>query len=101
MQAGTAYMECHNQVAGIVYRNICTKYGLEAPSSKRKTPPKVVEKNQAKILWDFQIQTDKLVMASQPDIVLVHKLKKKTVVIDVAIPSNRDIKKKEHKKLEK
>lgn len=28
-QAGTAYMERHNQVDGMVYRNICTEYGLE------------------------------------------------------------------------
>ena len=31
MQAGSAYMERHNQVAGIVYRNIWTQYGLEGP----------------------------------------------------------------------
>ena len=37
MQAGTAYMERHNQVAGIVYRNICTEYGLEVPRSEWKT----------------------------------------------------------------
>ncbi|TWW57282.1 hypothetical protein D4764_07G0000010 [Takifugu flavidus] len=48
---------------------------------------------QAKILWDFQIQTDKLVVANQPDIVVV--------VIDVAIPSDSNIRKKEHEKLEK
>ena len=43
MLAGKAYMECHNQVAGIVYRNICAEYGLETPRSKWETPPKVVE----------------------------------------------------------
>ena len=101
MQAGTAYMERHNQVAGIVYRNICTEFGLEVPRSEWKTPPKVVENDQAKILWDFQIQTDKLVMANQPDIVLIDKQQKKAVVIDVAIPSDSNIRKKEHEKLEK
>ena len=34
MQAGSAYMERNNQVAGIVFRNICAEYGLEAPKSK-------------------------------------------------------------------
>ena len=67
MQAETAYMECHNQVASIVYRNICTEYGLEVPRSQWKTPPKVVDNDQAKILWDLQIQTYKLVMANQLD----------------------------------
>jgi len=55
----------------------------------------------AKILWDFQIQTDKQVMANQPDIVVVNKLQKKAVVIDIAIPIDSNINKKENKKLEK
>ncbi|KAI3377775.1 hypothetical protein L3Q82_008918 [Scortum barcoo] len=55
----------------------------------------------AKILWDFQIQMDKQVMANQPDIVVVDKEQKRAVVIDVAIPSDNRIRKKEHEKLEK
>ncbi|TWW69232.1 hypothetical protein D4764_18G0000380 [Takifugu flavidus] len=93
MLAGKAYMERHNQVAGIVYRNICTEYGLEVPGSRWETPPKVVENKQAKILWDFQIQTVKMVV--------VDKHRKTVVVIDVAIPNDSNIRKKEHKKLEK
>ncbi|KAF7659584.1 hypothetical protein LDENG_00296340 [Lucifuga dentata] len=50
MLAGTAYTEKHNQVAGIVYRNICAEYGLEVPKSKWETPPKVVENGRAKVL---------------------------------------------------
>ena len=69
MQAGTAYMEHHNQMARIVYRTICAEYGLEDPKSKWETPPKVVENDRAEILWDFEIQTDKQVMVNQPDIV--------------------------------
>ena len=101
MLAGKAYMERHNQVAGIVYRNICTEYGLETPRSKWETPPKVVENDRAKVLWDFQIQTDRMVMANQPDIVVVDKEQRKAVVVDIAIPSDCNIRKKEHEKLEK
>ncbi|TWW67366.1 hypothetical protein D4764_02G0004070 [Takifugu flavidus] len=101
MLAGKAYMERHNQVAGIVYRKFCTKYGLEVPGSRWETPPKVVENKQAKILWDFQIQTDKMMVTNQPDIVMVDKHQKTVVVIDVAIPSDSNIRKKEHEKLEK
>ncbi|TWW76591.1 hypothetical protein D4764_13G0012530 [Takifugu flavidus] len=101
MLAGKAYMERHNQVAGIVYRNICTEYGLEVPGSRWETPPKVLENKQAKILWDFQIQTDKMVVANQPDTLVVGKHRKTVGVIDVAIPSDSNIRKKEHAKLEK
>lgn len=33
----------------------------------------MVENIRAEVLWDFQIQTDKMVMANQPDIVVVIK----------------------------
>ena len=82
MQAGTAYMERHNHMAGIVCRNICAEYRLEVSESKCELPPKVVENDWAKILWDFQIQTDKQVRTNQLDIVVVDKLQKKAAVID-------------------
>ena len=59
MQTGTAHMELHNQVVGIVYRNVYAEYGLEVPKSKWEIPTKVVENDRAKIRWDFRIQTDK------------------------------------------
>ena len=40
-------------------------------------------------------------MANQPDIVLIDKQQKKAVVIDIAILSKSNIKKKDHEKLEK
>lgn len=42
----------------------------------------MVENNRAEVLWDFQIQTDKMVMANQPDIVVVIKQQKKAVDVD-------------------
>lgn len=53
----------------------------------------MVETEQAKILWDFQILTCKMVVTDQPDIVVVVK--------DVAILSDSNIRKKEREKLEK
>ena len=61
--------------------------------------PKVIENEQVMILWDFKIQIDKLVLANQPDIVVVDQ--RTAVVIDVAIPRDGNIRKKEHEKLKK
>ncbi len=61
----------------------------------------MVENEQAKILWDFQIQTYKMVVTDQPDMVVVDIQQKKAVVKDVAILSDSNIRKKEHEKLEK
>lgn len=55
----------------------------------------MAENDQAKILWDFQIKTDKLVMSNQPDIV-AGKQRNTAVVIDVAMQNNCKIRKKEN-----
>ena len=64
-------------------------------------PPKVVENNRAKVLWYSSFQTDKQLLANKADIVVVDKEQKRTVVIDVGIPADANIRKKEHEKIEK
>ena len=77
------------------------EYGLEVLGSRWETLPKVIENKCVKILSDFQIQTDKLVMANQPDTVVVDKHQRTAVVVDVAILRDGNIRKKEHEKLKK
>lgn len=74
-------------------------YGL---NGKWKTPPKVKVNevnDQAKIQWDFRVQADKKLIANQPGNVVVDKQQKKALAIDVAIPSDTTIKKKQHENL--
>lgn len=59
----------------------------------------MVKNKQAKILWDSQSQTDKLMMANQPDIMLFDKQQRGEVVTDIATPSDSNIRKEEHEKL--
>lgn len=73
-------------MVGIVYRNICVKYKLETPRSKWESSPKMEENDRVKILWDFQIQTNKMVIPNQTDIVIIDKKPRTAVAIDVAIP---------------
>jgi len=84
-------MEHHSQV---VYMNFSADYGLKVPKSKCGIHPKVVENDRAKILWNFQFQTDKLVMVletghNQMYIVVVGKLQMRAVVSDVATSTRR------------
>lgn len=65
------------------------------------TPPRVIENNQAKILWDFQLQMDKLVMSNQLDIVVVDTQRKTAIETDVAIPSDSNNRMRDLEKLEK
>lgn len=47
------------------------------------------------------MQTDKMAMDNQPNVVILDKQQRKAIVIDRAIPSDGNIKKKERDKLEK
>ena len=46
----------------------------------------VIENIKVKLLWDFNIQTDKVTEARQPDLVLVEQEKKECQIIYIAIP---------------
>lgn len=74
---------------------------MEVSRSKTVTPPRVIENDQAKILWDFQLQMDKLVMSNQLDIVVVDTQRKTAIETDVAIPSDSNNRMRDLEKLEK
>ena len=67
-----------------------------AGSSKRTTPPKVIELRSCGT--SILRSADKMVVANQLDIVAIEKMKK-VVEVDVSIPSDRNIRQKEHGKL--
>lgn len=54
-----------------------------------------MENNRGKILWEFHIQKVRQILTNQADIVVVDTDKKIAVVIDVVIPSDRNIRKKD------
>lgn len=61
----------------------------------------VIERDQIKILWDFNIQTNRIFEATKQDITLVEKLKRNCPFIDTAISGDHDIKVKVIDKLKK
>ena len=54
-----------------------------------------------KILWDFPTQTDKVIEHSWPDIVCINKKTKSCLIIDIAIPGDKNIITKEQEKIDK
>lgn len=46
MQAGITYTESHNQIVGIIYRNIYSIYGFDHPKTKWKIPKKIADNNE-------------------------------------------------------
>ena len=60
----------------------------------------VLENEDYKILWDFSIQTDHVIEAWRPDLVVVEKKERSWKIIDFAVPGDR-IEEKEKDKIEK
>ena len=51
------------------------------------------ESTNHKLLWDFKIQTDNKIEHNKPDIVVLDKIERKCLIIDVACPFDiRDLK---------
>ena len=54
-------------------------------------PQTVTEKEQVKILWDFEIRTDHIIPARRLDIVVTDKEQKTAIIINVAASADKSI----------
>ena len=52
-------------------------------------------------MWDFRIQTDHVIEARRPDLVVVDKKERSCKIIDFAVPGDSRIEEKEKDKIEK
>ena len=60
-----------------------------------------MENESVKLLWDFDIQTDRPITARRPDIVVQHKQTGQTYLIDIAVPADHNVRDKELEKVQK
>ena len=61
-------------------------------------PAPVLENHTHKLLWDFNIQTDHLISARIPDLIIINKKKKISKIFDFAVPADHKINLKEWEK---
>ena len=64
-------------------------------------PAPVKENATHTLLWDFNIQTDHLIPARRPDLIIINKIKRISKVVDFAVPADHRIKLKECEKRDK
>ena len=64
-------------------------------------PVPVLENDTHKLLWDFDIQTDHLISARRPDLIIINKKRKICKIVDFAVLADHRIKLKEYKKRDK
>ena len=90
-------------MARVIYWDLAGKCGFE-PNERwyDHVPDKVhLKMTIINFLWDFSIRTDHELGARSPDLLIVNKREKSCQIIDVAIPENGRVRKKEDEKVEK
>ena len=61
-------------------------------------PAPVLENDSHKLLWDFNIQTDQLILARRPDLIIINKKKRIGKIVDFGVPADHRINLKESEK---
>ena len=70
---------------------ILKHYNIKANDKWHEHQPETVTENEnVTILWDMQVHTDKTIKANKPDIITKDKQQKTCILIDMAIPSDRN-----------
>ncbi|CAB3260828.1 unnamed protein product [Arctia plantaginis] len=98
--ANGEYLHRHNQVARIVHQQLALKYhlvNLEVPYY-RYVPDPVLENGRATLYWDRSIITDRTIVANKPDIVVIDRLERRAMIVDIAVPHDENLVKVEKEK---
>ena len=100
--AQTAYLKRHDQVAAKIYWQLVRNSNMDVPYECWLLQPEpVIESDEVKILWNFDIETDQEIEARSPDIVIINKKEKTCKIIDIAVPADHNVTKKELEKITK
>ena len=96
------YKRRHDNLGKIVHWKLARKCNFEAGDKwYEHEPESVLESEDYKILWDFSVQTDHLIEARRPDLVVVDKKRRPCKIMDFAVPGDGRIEENEKEKIEK
>jgi len=89
----------HDKVCAHLHYSICKALGIETTDKWYTHMPKPVhEEGYVTVLWNQAVHTDRKFTVSRPDIIIKNKKEKTCILIDVAIPADRNVGKKEAEK---
>ena len=100
--AATEYKMRHDRIGQYLHWTICKHY--DAPFARNwyeHHPEPVIEAESVTILWDFPIHTDRTIKANRPDIIVKDYKNGRCILIDMTVPSDRNVAPKEFEKLSK
>ena len=93
------YKRRQDNLGKIVQCKLARKCNFEAGDKWYEREPESVLENEDKILWDFSIQTDHVIEAGRPNLVLVDKKERICKIIDFAVPGDSRIEEREKDKM--
>ncbi|XP_066930550.1 uncharacterized protein [Clytia hemisphaerica] len=87
------YVKRHDRVGKYLHWCICKHYGVETGASfwYEHHPAAGVESKNVIILWDFPINTDRAIKANRTDMVVKDRKKRTCLLIDMSVPSDRNV----------
>ena len=91
--APTKYLERHDNVAKYIFIEAAKQLNLNFNNTNwyNYNPPPILENNEMKLLWNYNIQTDHQLRHNKPDIIIYDKVRKSVKIIDIAIPNDANI----------
>ncbi len=98
------YKRRHDNVANVIHWSLCKKHDLPHKENwyqHNASKTQILENDECKILWDFNIQTDHVIEHRRPDIVVVEKKEGRAIIIDIAVPGDSRTNMKEEEKIER
>ena len=89
--AKTEYIKRQNIAAAHMHWKILKHYNIKTNDKWYEHKPETFTQNEkVTTLWDMQVHTDKTIKANKPDIIIKDKHEKTCMLIDMAIPSDRN-----------
>ena len=96
------YKARHDWVGKVIHWEMCKKFKFDHTNKwYMHNPAPVLENETHKLLRDFDIQTDHLIPARRPDLIIINKKKRTCKIVDFAVPTDHRIKLKECEKKDK
>ena len=96
--AKNEYKARHDWVGRVIHWKMCRKFQFDQTNKwYMHNPAPFLENDSHKLLWDFNIQTDLLIPARRPDLIIIKK-KRICKIINCAVPADHRINLKESEK---
>jgi len=100
--AASMYKRRYDSIARIIHWTLSKRFILDVCGNYWNHEPQSVSQNsQVKLLWDFNIYTDHVLSALQPDILMVDKHNNTVEIIDISVPADSNVSSKDTEKIEK